>query len=248
MRPFGGQTGTRREKCRGIKPGATVAAVAQPPALDQAAGVPPKPGERHGAALCGRLGGRQRRKKTSARGGLLWPPGQARQRRKKLARVRKWQVSPGLGGGGTPSTLRPEPRLQPFFIGAPSAQAPVRRRRGDAIKVCFARQRFSASWRNTVGLRQRRIGRARVSEKIQQGRSADTQRCAVADGPKSEKMVWPRRKLTVCGLVAMHDYGPHPGDNWWQESKIARRPEGRDARVIEHYDAMERETRGARGR
>jgi hypothetical protein len=63
------------------------------------------------------------------------------------------------------------------------------------------------------------------------------------DWTNSEKMVWPPPKPSLAVQVATSmTFSQHPGDDWWQqreERTAALRAE--QERVIEHYDAMERE-------
>jgi hypothetical protein len=63
------------------------------------------------------------------------------------------------------------------------------------------------------------------------------------DWTNSEKMIWPPPQPSLAVQVATSmTYGSQPGANWWQESKDrAQAMREEHARVIEHYDAMERE-------
>jgi hypothetical protein len=65
----------------------------------------------------------------------------------------------------------------------------------------------------------------------------------LADWTNSAKMAWPPPKPSMAVEVATSmTYGSQPGANWWQESKDrAQAMRAENARVIEHYDAMERE-------
>ena len=58
----------------------------------------------------------------------------------------------------------------------------------------------------------------------------------------STMLAWPPPKPSMAVQVATSmTYGPHPGANWWQESKErAQAIREEHARVIEHYDAMAR--------
>ena len=69
-----------------------------------------------------------------------------------------------------------------------------------------------------------------------------TKAVQLPDWTNSEKMIWPPPQPSLAVQVAMSmTYGPHPGADWWQESKArAQAMREEHARVIEHYDAMER--------
>jgi len=70
-----------------------------------------------------------------------------------------------------------------------------------------------------------------------------TKAVQLPDWTNSEKMVWPPPQPSFALLVAMSmTYGPHPGDNWWQESKErAQALRAEQERVAAFYDAQARQ-------
>jgi hypothetical protein len=70
-----------------------------------------------------------------------------------------------------------------------------------------------------------------------------TKAVQLPDWTNSEKMIWPPPQPSLAVQVATSmTFSQHPGDHWWQESKDrAQAMREEHARVIEHYDAMERE-------